>query len=82
MRSADRFPRVTICSGHYGAVRTCTVNYDVVIGPVKGGSTVGDCHTRPGKRFPANGGGQDIYSLGQVILPGGINYSAWIDKVW
>ena len=60
----------------------CSWNADVRVGPVFGGRTHGNCNAYPGKEYFSTTGGRSIISLGQVILPGGINYSAWVDKVW
>ncbi|WP_313503712.1 hypothetical protein [Corynebacterium variabile] len=60
----------------------CSWQNDVRVGPVHGGRTQGDCRVYPGRELWSTNGGRNIISLGQVILPGGINYSAWVDKVW
>ncbi|WP_420098479.1 hypothetical protein [Corynebacterium sp.] len=60
----------------------CRIHHDVHAGPVYGGYTEGNCGTHPGKLTPGAGGFPDTYSLGQVFLPGGASYSAWVEKVW
>ncbi|MCJ7857299.1 hypothetical protein [Corynebacterium kalidii] len=60
----------------------CRINHDVRIGPVFGGYTEGNCRTQPGMFYRGIGGTPDRYSLGQVFLPGGASYSAWVDKIW
>lgn len=77
--SAAARPGTNIWLGdHY----LCGVNYDVQVGPVKGGYTDGDCRARTGELFPGIGTSPDLYALGQIFLPGGASYSAWVEKVW
>lgn len=76
--AASAAPISTIERG--GAV-SCTINRDVDMGPVFGGYTQGNCDTRPGT-FVRGIGTTDIYSVGQVFLPGGASYSAWVEKFW
>ena len=61
---------------------TCGFFADVRVGPVFGGRTQGNCGVYPGQSFVNTKTGGGVIALGQVILPGGINYSAWVDKVW
>jgi len=49
---------------------------------VFGGRTQGNCGVYPGQSFVNTKTGGGVIALGQVILPGGINYSAWVDKAW
>lgn len=60
----------------------CRINHDVRIGPVFGGYTEGNCRTQPGMFYRGVGDTPDRYSLGQVFIPGGASYSAWVEKVW
>ncbi len=65
-----------------GTTVNCVVNHDVRMGPAFGGRTQGNCNAHPGKHYSGVPGTPDMYSLGQVFVPGGFNYSAWIEKVW
>lgn len=60
----------------------CIVNRDVSAGPAYAGYTTGNCNTRPGKFYPGLYRTAGMYSVGQVFLPGGASYSAWVEKVW
>lgn len=66
----------------HGNTVNCVVDHDVRMGPVFGGRTQGNCNTHPGERYTGAPGTPDRYSLGQVFLPGGFNYSGWVEKVW
>lgn len=60
----------------------CRVYDDLVAGPLRAGETFGDCRLPAGAFVAGGPGTADSYSLGQVFLPDGASYSAWIDKVW
>lgn len=66
----------------HGNTVNCVVDHDVRVGPAFGGRTQGNCNAQPGEHFRGTPGTPDSYSLGQVFVPGGFNYSAWIEKVW
>ncbi|MEY8565740.1 hypothetical protein [Corynebacterium sp.] len=72
----------TVTLVRHGNTVNCVVDHDARVGPVFGGRTQGDCNTQPGKHFRGVPGTPDMYSLGQVFVPGGFNYSAWVEKVW
>ncbi|HCT14346.1 hypothetical protein [Corynebacterium nuruki] len=52
------------------------------VGPVFGGRTEGNCGAHPGQEFRNTTAGGTIVAVGQAILPGVFNYSAWVDKFW
>jgi hypothetical protein len=49
---------------------------------VFGGRTEGNCGAHPGQEFRNTTTGGTIVAVGQAILPGVFNYSAWVDKFW
>lgn len=65
-----------------GGAVSCRIHHDVTLGPVFGGYTQGNCRTQPGAFYRGIGGAPDVYSVGQVFLPGGASYSGWVEKVW
>jgi hypothetical protein len=71
---------ITEIHNDYGV--QCIVNRDVSAGPAYAGYTTGNCDTRPGKFYPGLYRTAGVYSIGQVYLPGGASYSAWVEKVW
>ncbi|WP_297007229.1 hypothetical protein [uncultured Corynebacterium sp.] len=64
-----------------GGQTYCHIDRDVRVGPVFGGRTQGNCGMAPGD-FASGSGTSDVYLIGQFILPGSFNYSAWVDKIW
>ncbi|AGP29838.1 hypothetical protein A606_00915 [Corynebacterium terpenotabidum Y-11] len=60
----------------------CDIHEDYVVGPLRGGPSVGNCRTHVGEFWPGSDGISDSYSLGQYFLLDGTSFTASIDKVW
>lgn len=60
----------------------CLIWHDVEFGPVFAGETWGNCGVTPGEVVQGAGSDPDGFAIGQVYLPNGMSFSAWVDRTW
>ena len=75
-------PDLTAPAGVSNKAVVCSWDDEYRVGPVFGGRTEGNCGAHPGQELRNTTTGGTIVAVGQAILPGVFNYSAWVDKFW